>query len=288
MIDLLFSPFADFSFMRRALFGCLMISLTAPVIGMLLVYRRMSLTGDAMSHAILPGVAVGYLIGGLSVSSMTIGGLIAGVTVIILSGFASKASKTAEDASLASFYLISLAAGVLIISVSGSNVDLLHILFGSPLALTDQGLTLLASITSVSLIVLAIFIRPLAVECFDPGFLETEGVSSQAVHTIFLILTVLSLISGFQTIGTLMAVGIMILPCTSVKLWFRHLTGQIAAAVAAASAGSAAGLLLSFHLDWPASSSIILCLGVFYIFSLIFGINGGLIWKFVHLRHYSG
>ena len=110
MIDLLFSPFADFSFMRRALFGCLMISLTAPVIGMLLVYRRMSLTGDAMSHAILPGVAVGYLIGGLSVSSMTIGGLIAGVTVIILSGFASKASKTAEDASLASFYLISLAA----------------------------------------------------------------------------------------------------------------------------------------------------------------------------------
>ena len=232
------------------------------VIGMLLVYRRMSLTGDAMSHAILPGVAVGYLIGGLSVSSMTIGGLIAGVTVIILSGFASKASKTAEDASLASFYLISLAAGVLIISVSGSNVDLLHILFGSPLALV--------------------------VECFDPGFLETEGVSSQAVHTIFLILTVLSLISGFQTIGTLMAVGIMILPCTSVKLWFRHLTGQIAAAVAAASAGSAAGLLLSFHLDWPASSSIILCLGVFYIFSLIFGINGGLIWKFVHLRHYSG
>lgn len=150
MIDLLFSPFADFSFMRRALFGCLMISLTAPVIGMLLVYRRMSLTGDAMSHAILPGVAVGYLIGGLSVSSMTIGGLIAGVTVIILSGFASKASKTAEDASLASFYLISLAAGVLIISVSGSNVDLLHILFGSPLALTDQGLILLASITSVS------------------------------------------------------------------------------------------------------------------------------------------
>lgn len=107
MIDLLFSPFADFSFMRRALFGCLMISLTAPVIGMLLVYRRMSLTGDAMSHAILPGVAVGYLIGGLSVSSMTIGGLIAGVTVIILSGLASKASKTAEDASLASFYLIS-------------------------------------------------------------------------------------------------------------------------------------------------------------------------------------
>jgi zinc/manganese transport system permease protein len=130
----LIAPFAEFDFMLRALAGCIALSLSAPLVGVFLMLRRMSLTGDAMAHAILPGAALGYLVAGLSVEAMTIGGLLAGGLVVILSGFVARLTESGEDSSLAAFYLISMALGVMIISVHGSSVDLLHVLFGSALA----------------------------------------------------------------------------------------------------------------------------------------------------------
>ncbi|MEM6945750.1 MAG: metal ABC transporter permease, partial [Pseudomonadota bacterium] len=170
MWDLLFEPFAAYGFMRRALIGCIAISVGATPVGVFLMLRRMSLTGDAMAHAILPGAAVGYLIAGLSLTAMTIGGLIAGMAVALFSGFVSRATPLREDASLAAFYLISLAAGVLIVSMRGSNVDLMHVLFGTVLALDDAALILLCSIASITVLILALLFRPLVLECADPQF----------------------------------------------------------------------------------------------------------------------
>ena len=132
--DAFIQPFADYGFMRRALVGCLAVSVGATPVGVFLMLRRMSLTGDAMAHAILPGAAVGFLAAGLSLGAMTVGGLIAGLTVALLSGFVARSTILREDASLAAFYLISLAAGVLIVSTRGSSIDLMHILFGTVLA----------------------------------------------------------------------------------------------------------------------------------------------------------
>ena len=142
--------------MRRALLGCIAVSVGATPVGVFLILRHMSLTGDAMAHAILPGAAVGYLISGLSLGAMTIGGLVAGMVVALASGFVARVTSLREDASLAAFYLISLAIGVLIVSTYGNNVDLMHVLFGTVLALDDTALTLLCSFASVSLLVLAI------------------------------------------------------------------------------------------------------------------------------------
>lgn len=128
MIDLLFGPFIEFGFMRRALAGCFALSLSAPPVGVFLMLRRMSLMSDAMSHAILPGAAVGFLVAGLSLPAMTIGGLAAGLFVALLAGIVTRTTSIKEDASLAAFYLISLAAGVLLVSLRGSQIDLLHIL----------------------------------------------------------------------------------------------------------------------------------------------------------------
>ena len=168
MWDLLFAPFADFGFMRRALLGCIAVSVGATPLGVFLMLRRMSLTGDAMAHAILPGAAAGYLISGLSLGAMTLGGLVAGMTVALMSGYVTRSTVLREDASLAAFYLISLALGVVIISMRGSNVDLMHVLFGSVLALDDAALTLLCIFASVSVLLLALFFRPLVLECADP------------------------------------------------------------------------------------------------------------------------
>jgi zinc/manganese transport system permease protein len=177
MIDLLTQPFVEFSFMRRALVGCLALSLGAPPIGVFLMLS-MSLMGDAMSHAILPGAAIGFLIAGLSLPAMSLGGFVAGIAVALDAGLAARSTVLREDASMAAFYLVSLALGVLIISVKGSNVDLLHVLFGTVLALDDAALILVAAIATVSLATLAIIYRPLVLECFDPQFLRSVSRAS--------------------------------------------------------------------------------------------------------------
>src|SRR5262245_58176417 len=170
MIDAIVSPFVEFSFMRRALAGCLALSLGAPPIGVFLMLRRMSLMGDAMSHAVLPGVAIGYLIAGLSVFAMTIGGLVVGTAVALFAGVVARSTVLREDASLAAFYLLSLALGVMIVSVSGSSIDLLHVLFGTILALDDAALILIGAIATMTLVTIAVIYRPLVLECLDPMF----------------------------------------------------------------------------------------------------------------------
>ena len=274
--ELLFAPFADFGFMRRALAGCLALSLGATPVGVFLLLRRMSLMGDAMSHAILPGAALGYLAFGLSLGAMTIGGILAGLVVVFAAGLVTRASVLKEDASLAAFYLLSLAAGVMIVSLRGRNLDLLLVLFGSVLALDDQSLLLIASITSLTLFGLALLFRPLVLECFDPSFLRAVSRLSPVAHYGFLLLVVFNLVSGFHALGTLMAVGIMILPSAAARLWTRNLPAMLLFASLSALASSIAGLLFSFHADVPAGPAIVLMCGLVYFGSLL-AAPGGLL-----------
>ncbi len=271
------APFADFGFIRRALFGCIAISVGATPVGVFLMLRRMSLTGDAMAHAILPGAAVGYLVSGLSIGAMTIGGLIAGMAVALLSGFVTRVTALREDASLAAFYLISLALGVLIVSTRGSNVDLMHVLFGTVLALDDAALTLLCTIASLSVLIMALLYRTLVLECADPQFLRSVSKLSAVTHFTFLALVVMNLVAGFHALGTLMAVGIMILPAAAARFWSDNVGGLIIGAVGVAMLSSVTGLLLSFHYSLPSGPAIILVAGVAYAASLILGPEGGLI-----------
>lgn len=277
MWELLFQPFFDYGFMRRALIGCIAISVGATPVGVFLMLRRMSLTGDAMAHAILPGAAIGYLISGLSLGAMTIGGLIAGMAVALLSGFVSRLTALREDASLAAFYLISLAVGVLIVSTRGSNIDLMHVLFGTVLALDDAALILLCGIASLSALILACVFRPLVLECADPNFLRSVSRLSLLTHFTFLMLVVLNLVGGFHALGTLMAVGIMILPAASARFWASSIGGLILIAVILGAFSSLIGLLLSFYFSLPSGPAIILVAGAGYALSLTFGSIDGII-----------
>ena len=274
-LDLL-SAFAEFGFMRRALAGCLALSLAGAPIGTFLLLRRMSLVGDALAHAILPGAALGYLAAGLSLGAMTLGGLIAGFVVALLAGLVARATSLREDASLAAFYLLSLALGVVIISTRGSNVDLLRVLFGSVLALDDPTLTLLAGVASLTLLVFALIYRPLALETADPGFLASVSRSGGPAHLVFMALLVLNLVAGFHALGTLLSVGLMILPAATARLWTRSVGAMMALAAALGFASSLAGLALSYAQGWPTGPAIILCAGVVYALSLAFGRAGGL------------
>ncbi|MEM6608089.1 MAG: metal ABC transporter permease [Pseudomonadota bacterium] len=285
--ETVFAPFADFAFMRRALLGCLAIAVGATPVGVFLMLRRMSLTGDAMAHAILPGAAIGYLVSGLSLGAMTIGGLVAGMVVALASGLVSRATALREDASLAAFYLISLALGVLIVSTRGSNVDLMHVLFGTVLALDNAALILLCSIASLSILTIATLFRPLVLECADPQFLRSVSNLSAVTHFVFLSLVVVNLVAGFHALGTLMAVGIMILPAAAARFWTTGIGGLIFTAALIAAISSLAGLLLSYHFSLPSGPAIILVAGIFYGFSVFFGSVGGVITQALPRRHFE-
>jgi zinc/manganese transport system permease protein len=275
-MNTVWQPFADFVFMQRALLGCIAIALGAVPVGVFLMLRRLSLTGDAMAHAILPGAAVGFLVAGLSLPAMTVGGLVAGLAVALLTGAVSRATTLREDASLAAFYLISLALGVLLVSLKGSNVDLMHVLFGTVLALDDPALTLLCTITTITLVTLALLYRPLVLECVDAQFLRSVSRWSAPVHFVFLALVVVNLVAGFQALGTLMAVGIMILPAAAARFWARGVGAMIAVAVGIALAASVAGLLASYHAGLPSGPAIILAAGLAYLASLLVGPVGSI------------
>lgn len=273
----LIAPFVDYGFMRRALIASFALGMGAGPIGVLLMLRRMSLMGDAMSHAVLPGVAIGFLIaGGLSLPILGLGGLIAGLSVALLSGLVSRTTILKEDASFASFYLTSLALGVLIVSLRGSNIDLLHVLFGTILAIDAEALFIVSGIVSITLIVLALVYRPLVAECFDPGFLRSVGGWGPFYHFVFLFLVVLNLVAGFQALGTLMAVGLMMLPAAIAQLWARRLPIMFAIAVACAMLSGYFGLLASYHLKLASGPTIIITASIIYAVSLIISPAGAL------------
>lgn len=277
----LFGPFVEFAFMRRALVATLALALGSAPIGCLLVLRRMSLVGDALAHAVLPGAAAGFLLAGLSLPAMSLGGFVAGLVVALGAGFVTRHTPQREDANFAAFYLIALALGVLLVSWRGTQVDLMHLLFGSVLAVDDVALLQMAVVASLTLWTLALLYRPLVLESFDPGFLRSVGGPGAAVHMVLLVLLVANLVSAFQALGTLMAVGLMMLPATAARFWVVGLPAMAALSVAIGAVAGSAGLLLSFHLELPSGPCIVLACGLAYVVSVIFGRRDGLAWRWL-------
>lgn len=273
----LFAPFVEFQFMRRALVAILALALGSAPIGCLLVLRRMSLVGDSMSHAVLPGAAAGFLLAGLSLPAMSLGGFLAALLVALAAGFVTRSTPQREDASFAAFYLIALALGVLLVSLRGSQIDLMHMLFGSVLAVDDAALLLMAGVTSVTLWALALIYRPLVIESFDPAFLRSVGGPGSIAHATLLVLLVANLVSAFQALGTLMAVGLMMLPAAAARFWVADLIPMAVLAAFIGAVSGVVGLLLSYHAELPSGPCIILTCGCVYIASVLFGRRDGIV-----------
>jgi len=274
---LFFQPFIEFGFMRRALVVCLALSMSTTALGVFLLLRRMSLMGDALSHAILPGVAVGYLLNGMSLLAMSIGGFIAGIAVALIAGWVSRRTLLKEDASFAGFYLGSLALGVTLVSLRGSSVDLLHLLFGSILAVDTDAAIFVAGVSGITLVCLALFYRGLVSEAFDSAWLQVNARwLPSLLHGLFLALLVLNLVAGFQVLGTLMAVGVMMLPAVAARCWANTLPGLLVLAGAGGVFSAWLGLSLSWGANLPAGPSIVLTASALFFISVLFGRRSGL------------
>ena len=271
MFDVFFEMWS-FAFMQRAFVATTVLSASVAPVGTFLVLRRLSLAGEAMAHAITPGVVVGFVVAGLSVYSLLIGGLVAGVGVAILTALLARKTILRSDASLASLYLIALAAGIFILSAAGSAVPLKSFLFGSILGIDDASLVLVGGVATVTLVSFAVLLRPLIVSTCDPVFFEAQSKRPWLVEQGFMLLLVLNLLAAFKTLGTLMAVGLMILPATSARYWSSTITGQLGLTFLFALASCWIGLTLSYLLpETPSGPAIVLTAGGFFLFSALLG-----------------
>jgi zinc/manganese transport system permease protein len=265
---ILVEPFAAYGFMRSALVGLAALALANGPIGVLLLVRRMSLVGDVLSHAVMPGAALGFALAGYSLLALSAGGVVTGLAVAALSSVVMRNPAQQQDVSLAVFYLLSLAIGVLLVTARGSDIDLMHVLFGTILAVGMPTLVVMASLATVSVLVLAAVYRPLVVEAFDPGFLQAVSGGGGIYRLVFLALVVLDLVAGFQAFGTLLAVGPLLLPAAAARCWTHRIGPAMALGTALGLVAGYAGLLLSYFLNLPSGPAIVLVAGGFYLLSL--------------------
>ncbi|SFC89145.1 zinc/manganese transport system permease protein [Pseudomonas citronellolis] len=277
VLHALWQPFVEFAFMRRALLGGVVLASSAAPLGVFLILRRMSLIGDAIAHGILPGAAIGFWLAGLSLPALTLGGLGAGLAVAGLAAWVTRHTGLREDASLAAVYPISLASGVLLLGLAGKRLNLLELLFGSALAVDRTTLLGMLGVAALSLGVLALIYRSLLLDSLDPLFLRSVSRLGPFAHGLFLGLVVLNLVIGFQALGALMMVGLMMLPAAAARFWSRRLPALLALAAGIGALSVWLGLAASYAWSLPSGPAIVLLAGLFYLFSVLFGPVHGLL-----------
>jgi zinc/manganese transport system permease protein len=206
---------------------------------------------------------------------MTIGGFIVGVLVAVIATLLTRTTQLKEDASFTLTYLMSLAGGIILISMKGNSIDLLHILFGNILAIDNNALYLVTGTSWVTVITICALYRGLVIECFDPDFLKSAG-GRNFIGQIFFILLVINLVASFQALGTLMALGIMILPSIATRFWTRNMDTAIAVGIGIAIVSSFAGLLVSYYYRVPSGPAVVLLIGVVAFVSTLIGRYGSL------------
>jgi len=260
--------------LRSAAAGALALAFGGAPLGVLLIARRMSLMGDALSHGILPGAALAFLLAGRDPVALTVGALAAALVVSSLSSLLARTRRLPEDAAFAVVYLPALAAGVVLMSRSAGPEALEAMLFGEAGALDRGGLLLAATAASASLIALALFIRGFVAESVDPGLERGAG---RWLHLLLMMLVALNLVAGFRAFGALMTVALMMIPAAAARFWAKGYAGQAGAAIVIAALASGLGLVIAAKVGTEPGAVMTLCAAGLFALSGLIGTNGGLL-----------
>jgi len=276
ILELLIEPFR-YDFMQRGLLSAILLGVSGGLLGSILVLRRLSLMGDALAHSLLPGVGVAYLCFGPSTLALFAGALLAGLFTALGSALLSRLTRVKEDAAFGSLFIVLFGLGVILVNLSGSRVNLMHFLFGNVLGVGVAELLLTAGTCGATLLVFVLFYRQILLETFDPIFFRATGGRGGLVHVGLLSLTVLNLVAGLQTMGIVLSLGLFLLPAVSAYLWCDRLRPLLFLSSAIAVLCAFSGILLSFHAGLPSGASIVLCLGVVFLFSSVASPRYGLL-----------
>jgi len=274
------------AFLRIAAAGALALAFGGAPLGSLLIARRMSLMGDALSHGILSGAAVAFLLAGRDPVALTVGALIAALVVTGLSSLLARTRRLPEDAAFAVVYLPALALGVVLMRNAGSEA-LEAMLFGAAASLDRDALILAAVAATATLISLALFIRGFVAESVDPGFTRAEGAGGW-LHLLLMMLVAMNLVAGFRAFGALMTVALMMIPAAGARFWARGYAGQAGVAILISALASGAGLVVAAWAGVEPGAVMTLCAALLFAVSGVVGVNGGLITTLAGRRRLAG
>lgn len=274
--DFFIAPFA-YNFMARGLGSALLLGLSGGLLGCVLVLRRLALMGDALSHSLLPGIALAWLIFGPSVTALFMGALLAGLLTALGSALLSRLTRVKEDAAFGSLFIVFFAAGIALVSKLPTRMNLSHVLFGNILGTSNTDLGIAGIISGLTALVFVVGFRGILLQTFDPLFYRASGGLGGWVHIGMLSLTVLNLVAALQTMGIVLALGLFLLPAVSAYLWCDHFARMLLLSAGIALASSAAGILLSYHAGLASGAAIVLCLGAVFFVSVLFSPRYGFI-----------
>ena len=277
-------PF-EYDFMRRALLACVLVGFTNGFLGAFVVIRRLALMADALSHSLLPGLALAAIVIGLSPLGLLFGGLLAAIFVALGGHLISRSSRVKEETAIAALYIVAFAIGIALIKYAGVKVSLDHFLFGNILGVGDSDLWTSYAITCVAMLLLVAFQRPLLLTIFEASVAKTQGIPVGMLLGMLILLIVLAMVSSLQAVGVLLSLGLLILPAATIYLLSDSFDIMLWGGAALGTFGAVAGLLVSFWANIPSGPAIVLILGLFFLLAYLFSPRYGIISRHFKRRH---
>ncbi|MDW8543554.1 metal ABC transporter permease [Staphylococcus sp. KG4-3] len=267
----------EFSFLQRALITSIVIGMICGVIGCFIVLRSLALMGDAISHAVLPGVAISYMIG----INFFYGAVVFGVLAALGIGFVNQNSKIKSDSSIGIVFSSFLALGVLLITKAQSSIDLTEILFGNVLTVKPEDRTITFIVVAIVLIVIIVFYKEFLLSSFDPTMAAASGLPVKFIHYTLMILLTLVTVASLQTVGVILVVSLLITPASTAYLLTKRLSTMILTSALIGMMSSVIGLFFSVTFNLPSGVVIVLVITIIFIITFFLAPKNGLLWKMI-------
>jgi ABC-type Mn2+/Zn2+ transport system permease subunit len=268
-------PF-NLGFMQRALVASLIVGILCAVVGCYIVLRSMAFLGDALAHAILPGVAIAFLVGG----NLLVGALVAAVVVAVGISYISRTGIVREDTAIGIFFAAALALGVVLISTAdGYAVDLAHVLFGNVLGVTQTDLWVSGGLALVVLAAVVLLYRRLLVASFDPILGQTLGLRTGLLRTGLFLMLALTIVVSLRTVGVALVAAMLITPPATAYLLTRRLPVMMMVSALIGVVSTVGGLYASYYLDVAPSGAMVLVATVVFLFAFLFAPAKGVVAK---------
>jgi len=276
MLNWLLAPFT-YEFMQRGFIASVIIGIICSIVGCYVVIRSMAFMGDAMAHAILPGVAIAYILNG----SLTLGALIASIVVALGIGQLSKhGSRLKEDTAIGILFSAFLALGILIISsIRTYAVDLSHILFGNILGVSRNDLIFTGATGFLILLFIFIFYKEFMIISFDQVFARAVKIPVEFYRNLMLVLMALTIVASIQTVGVVMIAAMLVTPAASAFLLSKRLPAMMGISCLIGVLSSVIGLYISFYANVASGAAIVLTATVIFLIIFLFSPGRGVIWK---------
>ncbi|MCT4381697.1 MULTISPECIES: metal ABC transporter permease [Leuconostoc] len=274
-IELFIDGLTKYNFLQTALITSILVGIMSGIIGSFIILRGMSLMGDAISHAVLPGVAVAYMLG----INLLLGASAFGILAALLIGVVTMKSKLKNDTAIGIVFSAFFALGFILISLAESATNLHHILFGNVLAVSDSDLITTAIVLSIVLLFVVTFYKELLVTSFDSTFAKAYGLKTQIMHYALMLVLTLVTVTALQTVGIILIVAMLITPAATAYLLTNRMSHMMIVAAIFSVISSIVGLYLSFTFNWASGPAIVLTAAIFFSFVFIFSPKQGIIFK---------